>query len=255
MINRMLVIAGVGAVSVLAASGARADVLWDTIAIRNGTSQRNAGADTPVGHFTNNNAFPVHLTHISFSAYLFNGNPGTNFRFFRANAAGVVQGPTTVLFVGPTDPTTHGVDVNWTIAPGETCYIGAIHESGTVVYEWRLAPPYHTESGITGMANGGFAGYQNPVFEGNAAVEMSWRLEGQIVTTAPCLADVAGLGGAPGGDHQLTVDDVVYYLGRFFANDTSVADLVGLGGAGGPDGQVTADDIVAFLASFFAGCP
>lgn len=73
--------------------------------------------------------------------------------------------------------------------------------------------------------------------------------------SCPMRADVAGVGGTPGCDGQLTADDIVYYLDRFFANSAAVADLVGLGGAGGPDGLITTDDLVAFLSAFFAGCP
>lgn len=69
-----------------------------------------------------------------------------------------------------------------------------------------------------------------------------------------CRADVAGLGGTPGADGQLTADDVVVYLGAFFAGDLAIADIASLGGGENPDGQLTADDVVAFLGSFFGGC-
>ena len=75
------------------------------------------------------------------------------------------------------------------------------------------------------------------------------------VPQGPCAADVAGLGGSLGPDGQLTADDVVVYLGAFFANNLAIADLVGLGGSGGPDGAITPDDLIAFLSVFFAGCP
>jgi hypothetical protein len=71
----------------------------------------------------------------------------------------------------------------------------------------------------------------------------------------PCtIADVAGLGGTPGADGQLTADDVVVFIAAYFAGNTSVADVAVLGGAVGHDGQLTADDIVAFLGAFFTGC-
>ena len=76
-----------------------------------------------------------------------------------------------------------------------------------------------------------------------------------LTTSCPNKADVAGLGGSPGCDGQLTTDDLIFYLEQFFANNAAVADLVGLGGAGGPDGLITADDLVAFLSAFFVGCP
>ncbi|MGH7130629.1 MAG: PQQ-dependent sugar dehydrogenase [Phycisphaerales bacterium] len=70
-----------------------------------------------------------------------------------------------------------------------------------------------------------------------------------------CLPDIATLGGGPGPDHALTVDDLVFYLDRFFANDLNVADISGLGGTSFPDGRITPDDLVDCLAAFFAGCP
>ena len=67
-------------------------------------------------------------------------------------------------------------------------------------------------------------------------------------------ADVAALGGALYSDELLTADDVVGYLGAFFAGDLLHSDLAQLGGARGPDGQLTPDDLVYFLSQFFAGC-
>ncbi|MGH7132157.1 MAG: GC-type dockerin domain-anchored protein [Phycisphaerales bacterium] len=69
-----------------------------------------------------------------------------------------------------------------------------------------------------------------------------------------CLADVAGLGGAPTPDGQLTVDDVVVFLSAFFSNNLAIADVAGLGGVQGPDGTITPDDLVLFLSRFFGPC-
>ena len=66
--------------------------------------------------------------------------------------------------------------------------------------------------------------------------------------------DVAGFGSTPGSDGRVTVDDIVFYLAAFFANNLAVADLTNLGGSGGPDNSISVDDLVLFLASFFAGC-
>jgi hypothetical protein len=71
-------------------------------------------------------------------------------------------------------------------------------------------------------------------------------------------ADVASIGSGVGGgaDGQNTVDDVIGYLGEFFANNASVADLITLGGAlpAQPDGLVTVDDLIYFLSQFFSPC-
>ncbi|MGH7131034.1 MAG: GC-type dockerin domain-anchored protein [Phycisphaerales bacterium] len=71
----------------------------------------------------------------------------------------------------------------------------------------------------------------------------------------PCnSADVAGLGSSPGWDGALTVDDIVFYLSRFFGGDLAVADIASLGGEPVSDGQITVDDLVRFLSQFFSGC-
>lgn len=75
-------------------------------------------------------------------------------------------------------------------------------------------------------------------------------------TTPPCgPADIAKQGGQVGADGQVTVDDLVMFLSRFFAGDLTVADLVSQGGTELPDGQVTVDDLVYFLSRFFGPCP
>lgn len=71
--------------------------------------------------------------------------------------------------------------------------------------------------------------------------------------TPACPADLAGFGGNIGPDHFITVDDLVYFLSAFFANDAR-ADIATTGGAIGPDGQLTVDDLVSFLQVFFGNC-
>lgn len=78
---------------------------------------------------------------------------------------------------------------------------------------------------------------------------------GMMSVRAFCgLADVGSLGGSVGRDNLLTADDIVVFLGAFFAGNVAVADVAALGGGTLPDGQLTADDIVVFLSAFFAGC-
>ena len=79
---------------------------------------------------------------------------------------------------------------------------------------------------------------------------------GGPATTPPCgPADIAKQGGQLGADGQVTVDDLVMFLSRFFAGDLNVADVVSQGGTELPDGQVTVDDLVYFLSRFFGPCP
>jgi hypothetical protein len=66
-------------------------------------------------------------------------------------------------------------------------------------------------------------------------------------------SDVAGAGQTPGADGQLTADDIVVFVGWFFASDPR-ADVSGAGQSGIGDGQFTADDLITFISRFFAGC-
>jgi hypothetical protein len=82
-------------------------------------------------------------------------------------------------------------------------------------------------------------------------------------TPTPCnAADIASVGtgltgtGGRNPDGALTVDDLISFIGAFFAGNlqAGVADLVTVGGAPGADGQLTADDLIYFLSVFFSPC-
>lgn len=75
-----------------------------------------------------------------------------------------------------------------------------------------------------------------------------------IQTPACGPADVASLGVVPGPDGALTVDDLVYFISCFFANNIGVVDIATVGGGLAPDGSVTVDDLVAYLQFFFSPC-
>jgi hypothetical protein len=68
-----------------------------------------------------------------------------------------------------------------------------------------------------------------------------------------CAADIAGAGQVVGADGELTADDIIVFIGWFFAADAR-ADVAGAGQTVGADGQFTADDIILFINRFFAGC-
>ncbi len=67
------------------------------------------------------------------------------------------------------------------------------------------------------------------------------------------VADIAGPGQTIGFDGQLTADDIIVFVGWFFALDAR-ADVAGAGQSAGADGQWTADDLIVFVNAFFAGC-
>lgn len=83
-------------------------------------------------------------------------------------------------------------------------------------------------------------------------------------TGCPCnLADITGIGGPPAlPDGQLTVDDILEFVGLFGASTgcpslldkpCSPADVTAIGG-GPPDGQLTVDDVIVYVAAFGDGC-
>ncbi|MCU0688916.1 MAG: hypothetical protein MUE97_04145 [Phycisphaerales bacterium] len=67
------------------------------------------------------------------------------------------------------------------------------------------------------------------------------------------LSDVAGPNQSLGLDGTLTADDIIVFLGWYFANDTR-ADVAGANQSTTPDAQFTADDIIVFLGRYFQGC-
>lgn len=66
-------------------------------------------------------------------------------------------------------------------------------------------------------------------------------------------SDVAGANQSVGADGSLTADDIIVFLGWFFAADTR-ADVAGANQSTVPDTALTADDIIVFLGRYFAGC-
>jgi hypothetical protein len=66
-------------------------------------------------------------------------------------------------------------------------------------------------------------------------------------------SDVAGQGQTLGADGTLSADDIIVFIGWFFASDAR-ADIAGQGQTVGADGNFTADDIILFINRFFAGC-
>jgi hypothetical protein len=108
---------------------------------------------------------------------------------------------------------------------------------------------------------------QNSITTAPAAQAVFWGngdLNGDGVVNAADLAiydanaacgpsDVAGPGQVIGADGQLTADDIIVFIGWFFASDAR-ADVAGAGQTAGADGQFTADDIILFINRFFAGC-
>ncbi|MCU0688363.1 MAG: hypothetical protein MUE97_01275 [Phycisphaerales bacterium] len=74
-----------------------------------------------------------------------------------------------------------------------------------------------------------------------------------IVQDTPCVADIAGPNQQSNPDGVTTADDIIVFLGRYFANDPR-ANIAGPNQSTIPDNTLTADDIIVFLGAYFAGC-
>jgi hypothetical protein len=74
---------------------------------------------------------------------------------------------------------------------------------------------------------------------------------GQATRCGP--ADIAGPNQSTCVDGVLTADDIILFLGRYFASNLG-ADIAGPNQSSNPDGQLTADDIIVFLGLYFQGC-
>ncbi len=73
------------------------------------------------------------------------------------------------------------------------------------------------------------------------------------VNGAGCPADLDDGTGTGTPDGGVTVDDLVYFVGKFADGDVG-ADLDDGTGTGTPDGGVTVDDLVFFVTRFAGGC-
>jgi hypothetical protein len=74
------------------------------------------------------------------------------------------------------------------------------------------------------------------------------------VTCVCCnLSNVAGPNQSTTPDNELTADDIIVFLGWYFANDPR-ANVAGPNQSTTPDNELTADDIIVFLGRYFTGC-
>jgi hypothetical protein len=66
------------------------------------------------------------------------------------------------------------------------------------------------------------------------------------------VADLAGPNQSSGPDGERTADDVIVFLGAYFAGDVPTADLAGPNQSSTPDNRLTADDVIVYLNAFFS---
>jgi hypothetical protein len=108
------------------------------------------------------------------------------------------------------------------------------------------AQPARFSSGrLTGFAWGENIGWIN------LGLTTAGQFVSAVVTCGP--SDVAGPNQSVGADGVLTADDIIVFLGSYFASSLQ-ADVAGANQSTIPDGVLTADDIIVFLGRYFAGC-
>jgi hypothetical protein len=106
----------------------------------------------------------------------------------------------------------------------------------------------------TAVAGGGVKTYITGYAWGAAAFNTRAVLWIRTDNTLRCgPSDVAGPGQSVGPDGRLTADDIIVFIGWYFAGDPR-ADVAGPSLSVNPDGVLSADDIIVFINRFFAGC-
>ena len=121
-------------------------------------------------------------------------------------------------------------------------------KGGANALHLRLAPPPDLVDQWLPLIDMG-----KPASAPDAAQDLPFLLSGAVLP-APCgQSDVAGANQSVGPDGALTADDIIVFLGWYFAADTR-ADVAGANQSTTPDSAFTADDIIVFLGRYFSGC-
>ena len=222
---------------------------------------------------------PQYLTSITLRLATFGSEtPGTTDLVFTLNdgdPSGLVYGPGTQLYTktivglelpaAQEDPTYFDVtiplpgvltsggfnNVGWSVGVSNYMYAGQFgfqcsSTLGQVAGFYTVNASYYDGSGWSLFSFG-----TDPVTE---VANFSVQIEGGPNRPSCGLSDIAGPGQSEGADGELTADDIIVFLNRFFANDLR-SDVSGPGqNTDTIDGELTADDIIVFLNRFFAGC-
>jgi hypothetical protein len=88
---------------------------------------------------------------------------------------------------------------------------------------------------------------------GNRVLAVRTNFAAPVTCTCCSPSNVAGPNQSTTPDNELTADDIIVFLGWFFAGD-SRANVAGPNQSTTPDTEWTADDIIVFLARYFIGC-
>jgi hypothetical protein len=167
MLNRILSLSSL----VATAAAAQASSIFDNTAASTSTTFRS-GANTPALHITNTNATSVTLSYVAFLGHV---PVAQNLKFFLANNTGTILNSVAGAYSATGVNSLVGHSVNWTLAPGQTYYIGAQFDGSQMEFGYGFSFP--TQNGLKSGNNGNFAGYANPGFYGDGGADMSWQLQ------------------------------------------------------------------------------
>lgn len=117
---------------------------------------------------------------------------------------------------------------------GEPYALGALVFRTKIVYD-------HDQNGL----------FIDPSMPGGSGTDQAYNV---VMAVVPKVlgADLAHIGGAPGPDGRLTLDDILFFVDEY-NNDSSFADVAAVGGEPFPDGLRTLDDILFFIDAYNAG--
>ncbi len=111
--------------------------------------------------------------------------------------------------------------------------------------------PFDTERSPDGPGAGGTVAAWTGTVTGTANYTIAFTGTCYPSNGPACgLADVGGVGGAPGADAHLDNNDFVVFIDYFFSQNP-IADQGATGGAPGPDGAYDNNDFIVFIDNFF----
>ncbi len=122
----------------------------------------------------------------------------------------------------------------------------------------QFAVAWWTVDGGGGASSGGLFTLSGTIGQPDAGVLAggSFSIQGGFWGSGSgpaCPADLDDGSASGTPDGAVTIDDLLYFLGKYEAGDVA-ADLDDGGGAGTHDGAVTIDDLLYFLGHYEGGC-
>ncbi|MBX3110444.1 MAG: PEP-CTERM sorting domain-containing protein [Fimbriimonadaceae bacterium] len=173
-------------ITCLAASALSQAALWDNTANWTNTTHRSQG-NNPALHITNTTGSAVGVSHVAFQGQ---NMVDQNIKFFLADSGGSILDEVTVFRSATGAHVLTGADVNWSLAAGQSYFIGAACETSGNDYDYSTSG-FHLENGLQSSDNGNFNGYGSLTQGGGGAADMSWQLDSVPEPTTMALGGLA----------------------------------------------------------------